>query len=130
MPEALRKPPGEDKQKPEHLFHHEYAPAIWSQIREELGGKVTVVWTPGSGGCAMQAIQDRSVRGSLMHRRPWVQQGSSWLRRAVHGFDVRAPCLQDECPCLLIGLNSVHVELLAYFIDCGVAKAMQVCASG
>ena len=34
--------------------------------------------------------------------------------------------VQHEFPLLLLGLSAEHVELLEYFVDCGIAMAMQV----
>ena len=34
--------------------------------------------------------------------------------------------VQHEFPLLMLGLSGEHVQLLEYFVDCGVAMAMQV----
>ena len=80
---------GEAGQELEPLFLSDYHGSVWAQIVLEWGAKGCILYTPGNGTGACQAV--------------------------VH-----------EIPTLCLALNPQHAELISYFIDGYLARAIQV----
>lgn len=87
-PQCMNPAVGESKEQ-EPLFHNGYHGLVYKQIWAEWGARACVLYTPGNGEAAIQAVQ-------------------------------------SEFPLLCLGANSVHAEVLVWFIDCAVANAIQV----
>lgn len=88
-PPLCMNPAVDESKTQEPLFHNGYNGLVYKQIWAEWGARACVLYTPGNGEAAIQAVQ-------------------------------------SEFPLLCLGVNSVHTEVLVWFVDCAVANAIQV----